>query len=174
MSVEPMPGHGVPDPEPGAAADAAPIAASNAARLAAPVTPPAAEPYAEPVAEPFAEPVAEPAPGSLAEVRAAIDRLDDRIVPLLVARSRHVLAAAGFKRSAAEVHAPQRAAAVVAKARGRAEAAGAPAAVVAVVERVYRELIAAGTEAELAQWQRDPPAPGAPADGAPTQAGEQS
>lgn len=163
-----MPGHGAPDPAPGVAPDAAPGAAPVAAPLAAVPAPPAAEPFAEPVAEPG------PAPGSLAELRAAIDRLDDRIVPLLVARSRHVLAAAGFKRSAAEVHAPQRAAEVVAKALGRAEAAGAPAAVVAVVERVYRELIAAGTEAELAQWQRDPPAPGAPADGAPTPPRERS
>ncbi|MGW1681944.1 chorismate mutase [Saccharopolyspora sp. NPDC002376] len=60
----------------------------------------------------------------LAEVRAAIDELDAELVGLLVRRQHLVRAAGTFKRNDLEVRAPNRAAAVVATAAARAEAAG--------------------------------------------------
>ena len=88
---------------------------------------------------------------SLAQVRAEIDRLDRDIVALLAERGRYVLAAAPFKRSADEVRAPQRVEQVVAKVRQlAAEQGGMP----DVVERVYRELINAYTDAEHRRWQQ--------------------
>ena len=86
---------------------------------------------------------------SLAQVRAQIDRIDERIVQLLAERGGYVLAAARFKSSAAEVRAPQRVEQVVARVRGLAEAQGG---LPDVVERVYRELIEAFTEAEQRHW----------------------
>jgi isochorismate pyruvate lyase len=90
---------------------------------------------------------------SLAEVRGEIDRLDRDIVRLLVERGGYVLAAARFKRSAAEVRAPARVEEVVANARRLAHAQGGTDELIDVVERVYRELIAAGIEAEQRHWQ---------------------
>lgn len=88
---------------------------------------------------------------SLAQVREQIDRLDRDIVALLAERGRYVLAAAPFKRSADEVRAPQRVEQVVAKVRAlAAEHGGLP----DVVERVYRELIDAFTDAEHQRWQQ--------------------
>jgi isochorismate pyruvate lyase len=92
---------------------------------------------------------------SLCDLRAEIDRLDRDIVRLLVERGGYVLAAARFKRSTAEVRAPDRVEAVVANARRLAQAQGGAGELVDVVERVYRELIAAGTEAEQRHWLRD-------------------
>lgn len=86
---------------------------------------------------------------SLAQVRAQIDRIDERIVQLLAERGGYVLAAARFKSSAAEVRAPQRVEQVVARVRALAEAQGG---LPDVVERVYRELIEAFTEAEQRHW----------------------
>ncbi len=88
---------------------------------------------------------------SLAEIRAQIDRLDKAIVDLLAARGGNVLAAARFKRSEAEVTAPQRVEQVISRVRAMAQAQGASA---AVVERVYRELIAAFTDAERDHWRQ--------------------
>jgi isochorismate pyruvate lyase len=88
---------------------------------------------------------------SLAEIRSEIDRLDQAIVELLATRSRYVLAAARFKRSEAEVTAPQRVEQVIARVRAIAQAQGASA---DVVERVYRELITAFTDAERDHWRK--------------------
>jgi isochorismate pyruvate lyase len=88
---------------------------------------------------------------SLAEVRDAIDRLDERIVPLLAERGGYVLAAARFKRDAAEVPAPQRVEQVVARVRALALQHGA---LPQVVEQTYRAMIAAFIEAELQHWQQ--------------------
>ena len=88
---------------------------------------------------------------SLAQVREQIDRLDRAIVALLAERGRYVLAAAPFKGSADEVRAPQRVEQVVAKVRQlAAEQGGMP----EVVERIYRELINAYTDAEHQRWQQ--------------------
>ena len=88
---------------------------------------------------------------SLADIRSEIDRLDRDIVRLLASRQAYVLAAAQFKRSEAEVTAPDRVEQVVANVRCIAEAEGADA---DIVERVYRELIAAGTHAERKAWRQ--------------------
>ncbi|MEI6733104.1 MAG: chorismate mutase [Comamonadaceae bacterium] len=88
---------------------------------------------------------------SLAEIRAQIDQLDQAMVELLARRGSYVLAAARFKRSEAEVTAPQRVEQVIARVRALAQAQGTSA---DVVERVYRELIAAFTDAERAHWRQ--------------------
>lgn len=88
---------------------------------------------------------------SLADVRAEIDRLDREVVALLVERGRYVLAAARFKRNVDEVHAPARVEQVIAQVRRLAEQAGG---MPDVVERGYRALIAAYTEAEQAERSR--------------------
>ena len=88
---------------------------------------------------------------SLAEIRAQIDRLDQAMVELLAQRGSYVLAAARFKHSEAEVTAPQRVEQVIARVRAMAQTQGASP---DVVERVYRELIAAFTEAERDHWRK--------------------
>lgn len=84
---------------------------------------------------------------SLDDIRLEIDRLDRTIVGLLAERGGYVLAAARYKRSVAEVHAPERVEEVIANVRRLAEEAGG---MPEVVERGYRELIAAFTDAERA------------------------
>ena len=86
---------------------------------------------------------------SLAQVRAEIDRLDEQIVRLLAERGRYVLTAARFKKTAEDVKAAQRVEQVVARVRALAEAQGG---LPDVVERVYRELIEAFTDAEHQRW----------------------
>ena len=88
---------------------------------------------------------------SLAQVREQIDRIDTQIVQLLAERGGYVLAAARFKRSAAEVRAPQRVEQVIARVRALAERQGA---MPDVVERIYREMIEAFTDAEQRHWSR--------------------
>ncbi|MGB0065038.1 MAG: chorismate mutase [Terracidiphilus sp.] len=90
---------------------------------------------------------------SLDEVRQQIDRIDKGIVALIAERSAYVLRAASFKKSHADVPAPQRAEEVVRKAKGLAVESGANP---AVVERVYREMIAAFIEAEMAEISARP------------------
>ncbi len=93
----------------------------------------------------MSQPLPPEACASLADVRRQIDRLDRDIVALLAERGRYVLAAARFKRSVEEVHAPARVEEVIANVRRLAEEAGAPP---AVVEQGYRALIAAYTVAD--------------------------
>ena len=90
---------------------------------------------------------------SLADVRREIDRLDAAIVGLLAERGHYVLAAARFKRNAAEVHAPDRVEQVIRNVREAAAAAGG---LPDVVERGYRALIEAYTDAERAERNRLP------------------
>ncbi len=85
---------------------------------------------------------------SLEEVRRQIDRIDRRMVALIAERGTYVLRAASFKKSHADVPAPQRAEEVVRKVKGLARELGANP---VVVERVYREMIAAFIEAEMAE-----------------------
>ncbi|MGY1607311.1 chorismate mutase [Geodermatophilus sp. SYSU D00700] len=85
-------------------------------------------------------------PTSLADVRSAIDRLDEDLVALLARRERLVRAAARFKTDAAAVRAPGRVEQVVARARRLAAARGASP---EVAERVYRAMIAAFVDLEL-------------------------
>lgn len=83
--------------------------------------------------------------GTLADVRANIDRVDEQIVELLAERAAYVAQAAGFKRDAAEVAAPDRVAQVIAGVRGLALARDLDP---ELVEAIYRPLIAAFTHAE--------------------------
>jgi isochorismate pyruvate lyase len=85
---------------------------------------------------------------SLEEVRREIDRIDRRMVALIAERGTYVLRAASFKKSQADIPAPGRFEEVLRKARGLAEDLDANP---AVVERVYREMIAAFIEAEIAE-----------------------
>ncbi len=88
---------------------------------------------------------------SLDDVRAGIDALDRRLVALLAERSRYVVAAARFKRSASEVQARERVEQVVAQVRALAlhEDASPD-----VIECIYRTVITAMTELEHRQWGR--------------------
>src|SRR5476651_1611832 len=78
---------------------------------------------------------------TLEEVRA-------NIVPLLAERGHYVSQAARFKKDADGVKAPQRVEQVIAKVRGLSEAVGANP---EVTEQVYRAMIAAFIQQELAE-----------------------
>lgn len=93
---------------------------------------------------------------SLDEVRAHIDRLDRQIVGLIAERGGYVKQAARFKKSDADVRAPQRVELVIAKVTGLAGELGAD---LVMVERVYRAMIAGFIEAELADFMARPPSP---------------
>lgn len=83
---------------------------------------------------------------SLGEIRSNIDRLDRDIVRLLAERERYVVQAARFKKTASDVHAPDRVEEVVANVRRHAAQFGASA---DVIEKGYRVLVAGFTETEL-------------------------
>ncbi|MBO2928017.1 chorismate mutase [Metapseudomonas otitidis] len=85
---------------------------------------------------------------SIEQVREQIDALDRRIVQLLAERSGYVRQAARFKTDADAVRAPQRVEQVIAKVRALAAENGAP---VEVIEQVYRAMINAFIDAELAE-----------------------
>ena len=94
---------------------------------------------------------------SLAEVRDNIDRLDRQLVALIAERGAYVRQAAGFKKSAEEVPAPQRVAQVLAKVGALAVELGADP---AVVDATWRAMIAAFIDAErLAKAALHPPSP---------------
>ncbi|MFH1660283.1 MAG: chorismate mutase [Pseudomonadota bacterium] len=94
---------------------------------------------------------------SLAEVRDNIDRLDRQLVALIAERGAYVRQAAGFKKTAEEVPAPQRVAQVMAKVDALAVELGADP---AVVDATWRAMIAAFIDAErLAQAALHPPSP---------------
>jgi isochorismate pyruvate lyase len=84
----------------------------------------------------------------LEEVRNNIDRLDQQIVTLLAERGRYVSQAARFKKDTDGVKAPQRVEQVIAKVRDLAQAVGANP---EVTEQVYRAMIAAFIQQELAE-----------------------
>lgn len=88
---------------------------------------------------------------SLEEIRGQIDALDRSIVDLLVERGEYVTQAAGFKRNDNEVRAPHRAAEVIENARRSAAAAGGNP---LVIGRIYAEIVAAFTDAELVERRR--------------------
>jgi len=82
------------------------------------------------------------------DVRNNIDRLDQQIVTLLAERGRYVSQAARFKKDTDGVKAPQRVEQVIAKVRELSETVGANP---EVTEQVYRAMIAAFIEQELAE-----------------------
>ena len=94
---------------------------------------------------------------SLAEVRRNIDRIDRQLVGLIAERGAYVRQAAGFKKTADEVPAPQRVAEVLAKVREIAQACGAEP---AVVEATWHAMIAAFIDCERQhQAALHPPTP---------------
>ncbi|WP_458375940.1 chorismate mutase [Pseudomonas pergaminensis] len=85
---------------------------------------------------------------SLEEIRTHIDRLDQQIVTLLAERGAYVSQAARFKKDTDSVKAPQRVEQVIAKVREISQAVGANP---EVTEQVYRAMIAAFIQQELAE-----------------------
>ncbi|MDZ5457916.1 chorismate mutase [Azohydromonas lata] len=88
---------------------------------------------------------------SLEEVRTQIDRLDRQIVALVAERGGYVKQAAKFKKTTDDVKAPQRVEQVIAKVKSLAGELGANP---DVTEKVYRAMIAAFIEAEMAEHAR--------------------
>ena len=88
---------------------------------------------------------------TLAEIRAAIDRIDGEIVTLLAERLRYTRDAARFKASEGEVAAPARAEAVVKRVAALGAERGVPA---EIVEPVYRALVAASIEDQRCVFRR--------------------
>ncbi|APW36443.1 chorismate mutase [Rhodoferax koreense] len=88
---------------------------------------------------------------TMADVRAHIDALDARIVPLLAERSGYVAQAARIKQSADQVHDQARIDFIVDRVTAMARAQGAPE---AVVEATYRAMIDAFITFEHAQFQQ--------------------
>ena len=85
---------------------------------------------------------------SLDQVRGHIDALDRQIVGLLAERGAYVSQAARFKKDSDAVRAPQRVEQVIAKVRALADELDANP---DVTEAVYRAMIAAFIEQELAE-----------------------
>lgn len=85
---------------------------------------------------------------SLDEVRSNIDRLDRLIVPLLAEREHYVRQAARFKKTAEAVVVPARVEQVIDLVTAQAGELGASP---TAVERIYRTLIDAMTELEVAE-----------------------
>ncbi|MCQ4288423.1 chorismate mutase [Pseudomonas stutzeri] len=83
---------------------------------------------------------------SIEDVRDNIDRIDRRIVTLLAERGSYVKRAAAFKKTTADVRAPQRVEQVIAKVKALAAELHADQ---TVTEQVYRAMIAGFIEAEL-------------------------
>ncbi|WP_455925739.1 chorismate mutase [Pseudomonas putida] len=83
---------------------------------------------------------------SIEEVRQHIDHIDREVVTLLAKRGYLVTQAAAFKKTTAEVRAPDRVQQVIDKVRTLAGETGASP---QVVEKVYRTMIAAFIEEEL-------------------------
>ena len=85
---------------------------------------------------------------SLEQVREKIDGLDHQIVGLIAERGAYVSQAARFKKDSDAVRAPQRVEQVITKVRELSETVGANP---EVTEQVYRAMIAAFIEQELAE-----------------------
>jgi len=85
---------------------------------------------------------------NIEEVRTNIDRLDRQIVTLLAERGAYVKQAAKFKKTTADVKAPQRVEQVISKVTALAVELGASS---SVTEHVYRAMIAGFINAELAE-----------------------
>lgn len=94
---------------------------------------------------------------SLAEVRDHIDRIDRQLVALIAERGAYVRQAAGFKKTAEEVPAPQRVAQVLARVNAIAVDCGAEP---TVVDATWRAMIAAFIDSErVHQAALHPPSP---------------
>ena len=85
---------------------------------------------------------------SLVDVRAHLDRIDQEVVAKLAERGAYVRQAARFKRDEAEARAPERVEQVIERVRELAEPWGLSP---DLAERVYRTMIAAFVEQEIAE-----------------------
>ena len=85
---------------------------------------------------------------TLDEIRSNIDHLDQQIVTLLAERGQYVSQAARFKKDIDSVKAPRRVEQVIAKVRNLSNTVGANP---DVTEQVYRAMIAAFIQQELAE-----------------------
>lgn len=85
---------------------------------------------------------------NIEEVRAHIDRIDRQMVTLLAERGAYVKQAAQFKKTTADVKAPQRVEQVISKVTALSIELGANP---AVTEQVYRAMISGFINAELAE-----------------------
>ncbi len=97
---------------------------------------------------------------TLAEVRQQIDRIDRQLVELIAERGAYVRQAARLKTTAAEVPAPARVAAVLARVDGLAQTLGAERSVVDAVWRAMIDAFIACEQAEHAALH--PPSPPTP------------
>lgn len=86
---------------------------------------------------------------TMADVRAAIDDLDERLVDMLSTRFAYMRAAARIKPERGQVRDEARKAQVITAARARAETLNLPA---DCVEAVWEELVEASIAYELAHW----------------------
>ena len=84
--------------------------------------------------------------GSLDEVRAEIDRIDDAIIRLIAERGAFVAQAARFKKDADGVHDAGRVEGVIRQVRAKAAEYGADE---DMAEALYREMIRRFTDAEM-------------------------
>jgi isochorismate pyruvate lyase len=87
---------------------------------------------------------------SLAEVRAEIDRIDERVVALIAERAGYVRAAARFKTSESAVAAPERQRAMLEVRRHWAEREGVDP---DLIERLYRDMVTYFVEHEKDHWR---------------------
>jgi isochorismate pyruvate lyase len=87
---------------------------------------------------------------SIEDVREAIDGLDQTVIETLARRARYVRAAATFKKTATDVHAPDRVASMLVKRRGWAEANGVDP---AFVESLFRSIVGHFLGEELEAWK---------------------
>ncbi|WP_215882738.1 chorismate mutase [Acidithiobacillus sulfurivorans] len=85
---------------------------------------------------------------SIEEVRSNIDRIDRQIVALLAKRGRFVKQAAGFKKTAEDVKAPQRVEQVISRVTALSQELGANP---SVTEQVYRAMISGFIDAEITE-----------------------
>ncbi|MCY0871617.1 MAG: chorismate mutase [Acidithiobacillus caldus] len=85
---------------------------------------------------------------SIEDVRSNIDRIDRQIVMLLAERGIYVKQAAKFKKTTADVHAPQRVEQVISKVVDLSVELGANP---TITEQVYRAMISGFINAELAE-----------------------
>lgn len=88
--------------------------------------------------------------GSLEDVRAEIDRIDQAIIALIGERAGYVHAAARFKSSEADVAAPERQASMLVARRSWAEQADVDP---DVIEKLYRDLVAYFIVRETEHWK---------------------
>ncbi|NLR78097.1 isochorismate lyase [Chitinophaga eiseniae] len=87
---------------------------------------------------------------NMADIRMAIDTIDEEVVQLLGRRFNYVKAAAKFKTSEAAVQAPERFKAMLAQRREWAIAAGLNA---DAIEKMYSDLVKHFIEEEMKHWQ---------------------